>query len=431
MKNIHDEFKNIDVSLREDSLTSSSEYSAVLTSQLPTCNIDIYNNEEIQIENIQEEDNLIEYTTNHFTNKFYEDLRKIQMDIHNSNNVELFSQNNSPLTMSNFGTKENSITGSGSGSGSGSDSDNDKIILNSTNYNYYNIEKSLDKYYDNISDTILSNEIDILITYVKGQKHLYIQSKNLIQWKLNMLMFPALLLPAIVTIIAPFVECQYWSVGVISAINAIIAFLVSLMNYLKYESAIESYLQLEIHFDKFETSLDLTNSKLLLMENDIDKRQLIFHKIKEFEKKMNEIKEFNKIMIPGEITHVFPLISNIQIFSFIKKIDNYKKSLLAKYKDVNKEIKYILKKWKLLDISNNNVFKLKDNNRLDFLYDIKDKIKTEIYSYKNAYNNIDAAFSKEISNAQNQKSAFCFFQKKNIIPINPIINKYIDATDYD
>jgi hypothetical protein len=425
MKNNDDELEKTDMSILADSLTSSSEYSAVLTIPSPTYNIDIHNNEEIKIENIQEEDNLIEYTTNHFTNKFYEDLRKIQMDIHNSKNIESFVRSNSPLSMSNYGSKENSI------SGSGSDSETDNNILNSTNYNYYNIERSLDKYYDNISDTILSNEIDILITYVKGQKHLYTQSKNLIQWKLNMLMFPALLLPAIVTIIAPFIECQHWSVGAISAINATIAFLVSLMNYLKYESSIESYLQLEIHFDKFETSLDLTNSKLLLMENDIDKRHLIFHKIKEFEKKMNEIKEFNKIMIPEETKRVFPLISNIQIFSFIKKIDNYKKSLLAKYKDVNKEIKYILKKWKLVDISNSNVFKLKDNNRLEFLYDIKDKIKNEIYSYKNAYNNLDSAFSKEITNAQNKNSTFYCFQKKNIIPINPIINKYIDFTDYD
>jgi hypothetical protein len=423
MNNFDEELEKI----QNESSPSSSEYSTVLSNSSPTNhNIDIHNTESIEIENIQEERNLIDYTNNHFTNKLYEDLRNENVSVDDIDHYDnRYIRSNSPISMSNSGSNANSPNGSfvDYNNGSGSDSDSDPIVLNTANYTYYDIEKNLDKYYDNISDNRISNEIDILITYVKGQKHLYTHSKNIIQWKLNLLMFPALFLTASITIIAPFIECHPWSVGTISAINAAIAFLISLMNYLKYESSIESHLQMANQFDKLETFLDLTNSKLLILDNDIDKRNIIFQKMNEFEKRLNEIKHFNKVMIPEEVKILFPIISHIQIFSFIKKIDNCKKNLLVKYKDVNKEIKYIVKKWKKLG-NNNDINKLKETQRLNFLYDIKDKIKNEIITYKNIYTHIDDMFSKEIYNAENKKNFFC--KKKNDNNIVDPISKYIN-----
>lgn len=395
---------------------SSSDYSSIVSTK--SNNIDIHN-EIVRIENVQGEDNLITYTNNHFTNKFHEDLRKVQSHINIYN-----ARRNSPIIMSNPGSRENSFHGgSNSGSNSGSDNEHERMRLTSSFYNYYEIEKTLDRCYDNIEDNKYSTEIDILTTYVKGQKNLFIHSKNLLQWKLNLLMFPALFLTAAVTIIAPFIECQVWSGGTVSAINATIAFLISLINYLKYESSIESYLQMATQFDKFETSLDLTNSKLLILDNDIDKRKLVFNKIKEFEKKMNELKEINKTLIPEEIKTLFPTISHIQIFSFIKKIENYKKNLLLKYKDVNSEIKYILNKWKRENYNNTNE-KLDENCRLTFLYEVKEKIKNDLQNHKNAYTHIDNLFSKEIANAEQKQSYW--FQKKTPVFVNDNINNYIN-----
>lgn len=408
-----------------DSPSSSSDYSSIIG---PAFNIDIHDDSPIKIDNIQEEDTLIAYTNNHYTNKFYEDLRKIHSNVNVYNNDDsmysfqkMYVRSNSPINASNPGSNENSVHGSNS-------SEHSILKPSMLQHDYYELEQALDKYYDKISDNKLSSEIDILITYVKGQKHLFTHSKNIIQWKLNLLMFPALMLTAAVTIIAPFIECQPWGGGTISAINATIAFLISLMNYLKYESTIESYLQMANQFDRLETSLDLTNSKLLFLENEYDKQTLVVNKIKEFEKKLNEIKEFNKTLIPEEIKVLFPIISHIQIFSFIKKIENYKKTLLAKYKDVNNEIKYIIKKWKLKPTNDNDMEKIKENNRLLYLYDIKNTIKDEILSYRNAYSHIDEVFSKEIAYAEASRG---WFQKKKVVEINPNINKYINFIAID
>ena len=55
------------------------------------------------------------------------------------------------------------------------------------------IEHSLDKYYDD-SENRFSSELDILITFMKGQKNLYIQCYLLSQKKLHCLMIPAILI---------------------------------------------------------------------------------------------------------------------------------------------------------------------------------------------------------------------------------------------
>jgi hypothetical protein len=194
------------------------------------------------------------------------------------------------------------------------------------------------------------------------------------------------------------------------------------------------------HYDKLETSLELTNSKLLFIENDNDKKMLFLNKIKDIEKKLNEIKETNQYLVPEEIKYVFPVICSINIFSFIKKIEHYKKNLIIKFKDIKNEIRYILHKWKKQNIIFNNIQDgyafdiIKEKNRLLFLYEIKDKLKCEILDFKNTYNLIDDIFTKEIHAAEAKKKNWLFyyfsFRKKNsteyVHGINPIIDKYFD-----
>jgi hypothetical protein len=408
----------------------------------------------VKIDNIQEEENLIEYADNHFTNKVNDDVLDINNRIYSLENVDDFDddfhhqyvRSNSPITVSNHGSDSH---GSGSGSdsyddGHGSDSHGGRndghhnIKHKSKHITYNDVDKIIDKYYDSDIDNKFSNELDIMTTYIKGQKNLYIQSKYLTQKKLHCLMIPALILSAAITIIAPFIECGTWSVGLfISAINAIIALLLSIINYMKLESSCETYLQIANNYDKLETSLDLANNKIGFMENNIDKNTLVLNKLREVEKAMSEIKDMAHILIPDEIKMLFPIICNINIFSFIKKIEVYKKNLIIKFKDVKNEIRYILRKWQKdgqkNEQKNNHIDKLKEKNRLMFLYKVKDKLKTEIMDYRNTYGCIDEIFTKEIKMAESNKMSFyrcilCNFCKPNVKPNylgnNPVVDKY-------
>ena len=557
--NMSDDYEYELDSIESEYQRKNSKSSGTPSSQTDSVEIiiDTNANNLITIENIQEEDNLIEYTKNHFNNQIKDDLRKINQynksqnintncinprvyslenigdflkSSSNTNEfieyythphsipVEMYSgtatsrsmqdnifdnefnnnyiRSNSPISISNTGSYPGSFRGSNSGSdnendmndddsnygsyidqlydihdvshcsvletesfkhfhtetNSGhetiklaascplNDSNNKKKIKKYKQFAYTDIEKIIDKYYDDDIDNKYSSDIDILTTYMKGQKNLYIHSHRITHQYLNYLRFPALIFTALVTIIAPFIECQPGSGGVISAINAIAAFLMSLINYLKLESSSEMFLQIATQYDKMQSSLEMTNNKLVVLDKEEEQNALVLNKIKEIEKKMIEIKESNTLLIPVEIKLQFPIICHINIFSFIKKIELYKKKLVSKFKDVKNEIRYILYKWeknvKFGRTDNNNyehIERLKEKNRLLFLYDVKKKLKTEILDYRGAYGNIDELFTQEIKRAESIKINWlnCFLYKFgnptpkiDFVGINPVVDKY-------
>ena len=449
-----------------NSSSDSSEYSNNII-------IDMKTDEKIPIENIQQENHLIDYTNNHYINKLNDDFSKIRNnyglffsisnDISNNDFDNHFgnhfgnhfnddlSRSNSPITIQNYGSNSGSNPGSYNGSDydsdeyNDSDEDNDQIISNmiflgtnpnpklnppknkkrpsmdSTNasrlcipkfkkLSYQEVERTLDKYYENEFDNKFSSEIDILTTYMKGQKNLYIQSKNINQHKLNCLMIPSIVIATFITIVSPFISCTEWSGGLMSGLNAVIAFFVSISNYLKLESSTELFIQMANHYDKLETSLELTNSKLFFLKNDNDKSELVLSKIKEIEKKLCEIKETNNTLIPNEIKMIFPIICSINVFAFIKKTEIYKKNLIIKFKDVKNEIRYILFKWRTINISGYTESEFaREQNRLVYLREIKNKIKNELIEFRLAYSFMDGIFTKEIKNADSMRNSWFFW----------------------
>jgi hypothetical protein len=356
---------------------------------------------------IIEDNNVNTYTDQHFIHKLNEDL-----DILRRNND--FYESNSPVIMSN----ENSDN---------SDDelemnyiDNNRIVSNNKNektslkkLTFKEIKKSINKYYE--VDDKYSNELDILTTYLKGQKNLYIKSRTITQTKLNMLMIPSLIGTAIISICAPIIQPYSWSGAFISGLNAVVALCISFVHYLKLESSSELFLYLMNQYDRLESSIEFTNNKIAFFENEKEKNDLVLSKMKEVEKKINEIKETTTIFIPNEVKQIFPIICNVNIFSFIKRIEIYKQNLLVKFKDIKNEILYIEWKW-------SEKIENKEQKRLDFLLKMKEKIKDEILQYKNAYGCIDELFMREIKQSDNTSLLSIWFCKKPMIGFKSLEN---------
>jgi len=341
-------------------------------------------------------------------------------------------RSNSPLTLSCDHSRSNSDDHS--------ESEDDGHLSHGSeptfrNISFREIEKSIDKYYDDIDTTSCSNELDIMITYLKGQKNLYIQSKNVCHSKLNALFIPSLVVTSAITIFAPFIREYTWSGGVISGLNAFISLLILIANYYKLESSVEMFHHTANQYDKLETALEFVSSKLMFLHSDTEKNRLILEKIQELEKKISVIKEWNALFLPDEIRRMFPIICNINIFSFIKRMETYKKSLLIKFKDIKNEIRRILflrmkREQQLVNMNSLDTQDQRLQDRLDFLLDIKEKIKEELMYYRNAYSHIDELFNKEINHAQSfnrctwimacNQSAF-----KHDAVSNPIIHRYL------
>jgi len=420
--------------------------------------INISNNDDdddicLDISTVQEEDILLHYSDTHFVSLTNKDLERVR----NTNTPPLIlpddrllqynTSSNSPVLSvldSNRGSRNNSNSNSDDESEIvGHDNHthieteqtnqavlhNDNVMTNRKPHrrrynklNYQDVEQSIRKYYTQNNNALCSGEIDILTTFVKGQKNLYIQSKIITQQKLKCLIIPAILISAFITIISPFVECKSWNVGIISGLNAIVTLFISMMNLMKYESSVEKFSLLASLFDNIETSLYLTNSKLRIIQQESDISTIVLSKFNEVEIKISDYKLINAILIPEEIKYLFPIISHINIFSFIKKTELYKKNLIEKLRDVKNEIYYILYRWDKQERINRRQLQLTniqpiqpamhniihEQERLVYLQKLKETIKEELIQFQYTYSIMETIFTKENAIAEQKRNKWWF-----------------------
>ena len=286
------------------------------------------------------------------------------------------------------------------------------------------IKRSLDKYYD--SEDKYSSELDILTSFLNGQKHMYLKAKLLVQWQLNLLMFPALIGAGATTIFAPFIQNYSWGGSFISGLNAMVTVCMSIIHYLKLESLIASYLQFVSHYDRLENSLQMISSKLMFLDNSDERMDLIMKGLDDYEKKMVEIKETNSCSVPNSICVIFPIISHINIFSFIKRMETYKKNLMLKFKDVKNELRYIFWKFgaELRANPSHPMYK-----RAEILSVKKVDLKEELLHYRSAYGYMDELILREIKLSEKVifiRYFFGYSKKKVFTHQNPVIQQYLD-----
>jgi len=225
------------------------------------------------------------------------------------------------------------------------------------------------------------------------------QSTFITQKKMYLLMIPVIFFSAAMAIFAPIIQEYSWSGALISALNVIVTFFVSLINYMKFESRAEKYFQLANHYDRLETSLEMASNKIAYIEDSHEKNAMVLQKLGEIELNMNDLKEVYDVLLPEEMSRIFPILCNINIFSLIKKLESYRRVLIYKFKDIKNEIGYILHKWKNDKGELSEMDLAKEKDRLFFLYDIKERLKDELLEFVNVYQYVDEAFAREIKNS--------------------------------
>ena len=98
---------------------------------------------------------------------------------------------------------------------------------------YNAVRKQVNKYYDQDTVHKYSSALDILASYLKGQKIIYMESRNSTVTVLNRLMLPAILLSSLCSVLAPLIDKVDYGSFMLATINAAIAFLLAIINYLK------------------------------------------------------------------------------------------------------------------------------------------------------------------------------------------------------
>lgn len=362
---------------------------------------------------VDEVKTLIKYTDDHFMNKLNEDLERLR----NEQKAFFSNDSNSPIIMS----ESNSECEEGDAEAE-VDVEVDDCFEEEYSSNkplkkltFREVRDSINKYYE--TDDKYSNELDILSTYLKGQKHLYMKSVSIMDTKMNMLLIPAAAGSAIITIFAPIIQCCKWNGAFISGLNAFVFLLYFFNYYFKFSSSTAIYQQLVKQYERLEHSCD--SNKMVFGQKKTD---VVLENLKDVEKRIADLKETIFIELPWEIKRMFPIIYPIQIFAFIKRMEIYKNNLIIKFKDIKNEIRYIQWKW-------GETTDQKEKCRLDFLLKIKTKIKSEILHYKNAYGSMEELMAKEIKRTE----SMCIFDiwfyryKKIDVGDNPVLISYVST----
>ena len=166
-------------------------------------------------------------------------------------------------------------------------SDTDSQICSSKKISYKklsfnDVQTMINEYYEQDTVHRYSSAMDILASYLKGQKIIYMESRIYCGNILNLLMFPCILLTCFasigqgrLTVVSKDNDSNQFKIGsfLLSAINGFIAFLLAIISYLKLDAISEAHKISTHQYDKLQSFVEFQSGQILLFSDPVLSKQ--------------------------------------------------------------------------------------------------------------------------------------------------------------
>tara|TARA_A100001011_G_scaffold399628_1_gene509218 strand:+ start:12445 stop:14178 length:1734 start_codon:yes stop_codon:yes gene_type:complete len=320
-------------------------------------------------------------------------------------------------------------------------------------------EKLKKKVYKDFEVTLIhrySSALDILASYIKYHVIIYTEASYYCNFKLNLFMVPAILFSTICSVITGVTHNRDNMAIIVSSLNGFIAFLLAIINYLKLDASAEAHKISAYQYSKLKNYIEFSSGEILLFQDPVitnknfiseqinmwqrnnegnysdtntykiernkklkeyykykshlEKKLIdtIQNKIFEIKKSLKNIEDNNNFILPKHINRRYYNIYNINVFSYIKSVENYKLILLNDLRNVKNEIRF----YRTME---NTKMTEEIMEKIKKLYKRKNSILTEFLELNKGFMLIDAMFQQEIKNINIRKKYWVIFKFQSFL----------------
>jgi len=248
---------------------------------------------------------------------------------------------------------------------------------------YKEVDEMLNTAYSS-SNSNHSMICSIIGIYLKGQKLLYAEAKTHCEQKLHYLMLPSIFFTVLGSVLNLTLKEEAYGTTLVSGLNAFIAFLLAVVNYLKLDARAEAHRTTAYKFDKLEYSLVFSSGKNIFMSSSREEMEAL---IKNTEKEIREIKETNPFILPEHIRYSYPILCGTNVFTTVKEVQTKEMVMVDRFKDLMNMLTEMEEIQPQTSTEKAQIELLKQEQRL---------LVKKITEIRNEYLNIDTKFQTEI-----------------------------------
>ena len=207
-----------------------------------------------------------------------------------------------------------------------------------------------------------SSALDILASYLKGHKIIYMEAKSYCETLLNLYMMPAILFSTSATVLSSYLSLFAWGPVFISGLNGLIAFLLAIVNYLKLDAASEAHKISSHQYDKLQSTIEFTSGSVLLFRyNGLQTEEYELEQLREkYKDKLKFVREKEKQQIKINLSSV----DNLDLKNEENDIEKIVQEILLKEKKVKNTKEAIEQEMKQkLDDVEKKIAEIKETNQ--------------------------------------------------------------------